>query len=339
MTTGQLTTSYDETNLSNGSRTAASSGTKQGGASSADARPPSVTARIVCAARGVGVSQSLRDPVAHQLSSGGVARALRWFARPSALSDVARVAVRALSLGIVDHNTVRMLLIDRYVRQWVEQGCDQLVILGAGLDARAFRMPELRDVAVFEVDHAQSQQWKRERARTLTPSCRSLSFVVADFCRDDSLNFQAGADSGELLPSLAAGLRSEGFDPTRRTAWICEGVAAYLDVASIGRLLAVVSRQSAPGSWFAMSYVAPKSALDTGTSKDGLAARLAARVGEPARGWIDADGMRELVDAAGLGVHEDIDWRTWTERVPQYGPALPNLLKERLVVATKGERH
>jgi len=268
-----------------------------------------------------------------------VARALRWFAEPSALSDVARVVVRALSLGIVDHNTVRMLLIDRYVRQWVGQGCEQLVILGAGLDARAFRMPELRNVAVFEVDHAQSQQWKRARARQLTPGCRSLSFVVADFCRDDASGVQTDTDSGESLPSLAAGLAQAGFDPTCRTAWVCEGVAAYLDVPSIGRLLEVVSCQSAPGSWFAMSYVAPKSRRNAGTAKDGLAARLAARVGEPARGWIDVNGMRELVEAAGLNLREDIDWRTWTERVPQYGPALPNLLKERLVVATKGERH
>lgn len=288
-------------------------------------RRPSVTARIVCAARGVGVSDSLRDPSASALSSGWVASALRWFETPSALSGALRLTLRTLSLGIVDHNTVRMAVVDQYVRDWVSQGCRQLVILGAGLDARAFRMPELASVDVFEVDHATSQQWKQQRAARLTKRSKSLSFAVADFCHD----------------GLGAALANAGFKPELPTAWVCEGVAAYLDVASIARLLQVVSHLSAPGSLLAMSYVAPstksnKSSGELGTSKDGLAARLAAQLGEPARGWLDADGMQHLVQTAGLHAQEDITWQQWLDRVPQYRPSGTNLLKERLVVAKKG---
>lgn len=288
-------------------------------------RRPSVTARIVCAARGVGVSAGLRDASARTLSSGWVASALGWFDKPSAVSGALRLALRALSLGIIDHNTVRMAVVDQYVRDWVGGGCEQLVILGAGLDARAFRMPELARVDVFEVDHALSQQWKQERAQRLLRRSKSLSFAVADFCRED----------------LKAALIHAGFEPELRTAWVCEGVAAYLDVASIGRLLKTVSHLSAPGSRLALSYVAPaaKTNRDAGTSKDGLAARLAAQLGEPARGWLDADGMNQLVQDAGLTLQEDIAWQQWVERVPQYRSVGANLLKERLVTATKGASH
>lgn len=289
------------------------------------ARRPSATARIVCAARGIGVSERLRDPSARALSSGWVASALRWFETPSKLSGAARLTLRTLSLGIVDHNTVRMAVVDQYVRDWVAQGCEQVVILGAGLDARAFRMPELAAVSVFEVDHAASQEWKRQRSERLSISCKSLSFVVADFCNE----------------GLSDALTAAGFKPELPTAWVCEGVAAYLDVESISRLMQAVSRLSAPGSRLAMSYVAPstKSTSDVGTSKKGLAARLVAQLGEPARGWIDAAGMKRLVQGAGLRVQEDITWQQWTQRLSQYRPSVTNLLKERLVVAGKGVQH
>lgn len=50
----------------------------------------------------------------------------------------------------------------------LEGGYGQYVILGAGLDAFAWRRPDLRgSVRVFEVDHPATQAWKRERAATL----------------------------------------------------------------------------------------------------------------------------------------------------------------------------
>src|SRR5262249_42880093 len=56
---------------------------------------------------------------------------------------------------------VRTVAIDDAVRA---VSAPQFVILGAGLDGRAWRMPELRDAVVFEVDHPDSQRDKRMRA-------------------------------------------------------------------------------------------------------------------------------------------------------------------------------
>src|SRR5690349_11077185 len=58
----------------------------------------------------------------------------------------------------------------------------QVVILGAGLDGRAWRMPELTDVAVFEVDQPASQQDKRDRAARLSGS--PPTFVPVDLRRE-----------------------------------------------------------------------------------------------------------------------------------------------------------
>ena len=96
-----------------------------------------------------------------------------------------------------------------------DAGAPQVVILGAGLDGRAWRMPELRDVTVFEVDHPDSQREKAARAAALLRVAREVRFVPVDFTRD------------RLDEPLAAA----GHDPARPTTWIWEGVVMYLTTA------------------------------------------------------------------------------------------------------------
>ena len=61
----------------------------------------------------------------------------------------------------------------------------QVVILGAGLDGRAWRMRELVRAVVFEVDHPDSQQQKLQRVAPLTLEAREVRFVPLDFRHDD----------------------------------------------------------------------------------------------------------------------------------------------------------
>ena len=83
-----------------------------------------------------------------------------------------------LTLGLVDHNTVRMAIVDDHLRASAADGFEQLVILGAGLDSRAWRLGELGNMAVFEVDHRASQAEKRERSATLPPKAARVEFVI-----------------------------------------------------------------------------------------------------------------------------------------------------------------
>ena len=65
-------------------------------------------------------------------------------------------------------------------------GATQLVILGAGYDGRAWRMPELADVKVFEVDHPDTQGDERAHMAELPPEAGVVSFVSIDFERESS---------------------------------------------------------------------------------------------------------------------------------------------------------
>src|SRR4051794_5883087 len=88
----------------------------------------------------------------------------------------------------------------------------QLVILGAGLDARAWRMPELAHVTVFEVDHPASQRDKLRRIGDRAATALRVVPVEVDLAAQP----------------LAPILSSAGFDPQVASTWVWEGVVPYL---------------------------------------------------------------------------------------------------------------
>lgn len=160
----------------------------------------------------------------------------------------------------------------------------QVVLLGAGLDGRAFRMPELHDALVFEVDHPDTQQVKRRRAAALTPSARELRFVPVDFGRDD----------------LARALREAGHDATVPTIWVWEGVIMYLTRQEVEATLACIGRRSAVGSRLIALYHRDAPVLRI----VGLLVRL---VGEPFRSTFSPEAMRSLLQEHGFVVLRDRD--------------------------------
>jgi methyltransferase (TIGR00027 family) len=168
----------------------------------------------------------------------------------------------------------------------------QLVILGAGLDGRAWRMPELREVVVFEIDHPDSQRDKQSRVAALTPAARDIRFVPVDFTRD----------------SLDDALGKAGHDPGKPTLWIWEGVVMYLTLPEIEASLATLERRSAPGSRLVVAYHAPALLL-------GLLGFLLRFVGEPLRSAFKPDAMRALLAKHGFEVTLDQD-------LPAIGAAL-----------------
>src|SRR5262249_35245155 len=117
----------------------------------------------------------------------------------------------------------------------------QLVILGAGLDGRAWRLRELVTSIVFEVDHPDSQQQKLQRVASLRQEARAGRFVPVDFWRDD----------------LAHALKAAGHDPHLPTAWLWKSVVMYLDRDEIETTLRIIENRSAPGSRLIVAYHQP----------------------------------------------------------------------------------
>jgi|SRR5882724_7597661 len=160
----------------------------------------------------------------------------------------------------------------------------QVVILGAGLDGRAWRMAALRDVSVFEVDHPDSQREKRERVKKLTPLSCDIRFVPVDFEHD----------------ALDAALAAAGHDETRPTTWVWEGVVMYLAPSDIEATLAVLQRRSAPGSRLSVVYHAPAWVLK-------VVGMFLKRLGEPLRSAFKPEQMRALLAKYGFEVLADQD--------------------------------
>ena len=175
----------------------------------------------------------------------------------------------------------RTVTIDAAVRA---AGNPQVVVLGAGLDGRAWRMPELREATVFEVDHPDSQRDKRARIPGLAQEAREVRFVPVDFTRD------------RLDDALAAA----GHDPALPTTWIWEGVVMYLTPPDVEATLAVVEKRSAPGSRLTVLYHSPALTV----SVIGL---VTGRMGEPLRSTYTSDAMRALLGRHGFHVIDDRD--------------------------------
>src|SRR5215510_7817090 len=160
----------------------------------------------------------------------------------------------------------------------------QVVILGAGLDGRAWRMRELVTSLVFEVDHPDSQHQKLQRVTSLTLAAREVRFVPVDFRHDD----------------LAHALETAGHDPLLPTAWLWEGVVMYLDRNEIETTLRIVEDRSAPGSRLIVAYHQPALMLL-------LLAVMVRRLGEPIRTVLTPGQMRDLLGRYGFCTRWDRD--------------------------------
>jgi methyltransferase (TIGR00027 family) len=186
----------------------------------------------------------------------------------------------------------RTVIIDDAVRQG---GHAQVVILGAGLDGRAWRMPELAGTTVYEVDQPASQQDKRERIGRLDAAVGSVVFVPVEFGRD----------------KLADALAAAGFDRSTPSTWIWEGVLPYLTAAQVDQTLADVRRSSAPGSQLIATYSTKLAINGVGRFALKLLFRTAGwrspMANEPHISAWSVEQMRVLLAGHGMTVTTDVD--------------------------------
>ncbi|MEU4242264.1 class I SAM-dependent methyltransferase [Actinoplanes sp. NPDC026619] len=165
----------------------------------------------------------------------------------------------------------------------------QVVILGAGLDGRAWRL-DLAGATVFEVDHPASQQEKRDRAAALAGE--PPRFVPVDFARD----------------RLTDALASAGHRDDQPTTWIWEGVVPYLTRPEVAATVASITARSAPGSRLIVNYQAP-SLLGGLTRKviGALLRRTNPWAAEPWRSTWTPAAMARLLATHGFAVRSDHD--------------------------------
>jgi methyltransferase (TIGR00027 family) len=162
---------------------------------------------------------------------------------------------------------VRARIPEDTVEDAIARGVGQYVILGAGLDSFAYRRTDLLDrLRVFEVDHPETQAWKRARLEAADVDVPGgLVFAPVDFERQ----------------TLADGLDAAGFDFGARAVFSWIGVTMYLTLDAIATTLATVARCPA-GTRVVLTYNLPKDALQgMGATTDAVLSGFAVEMGEP----------------------------------------------------------
>lgn len=130
---------------------------------------------------------------------------------------------------------IRTRYYDGAVQAAVLRGIRQVVLLGAGLDTRAYRLG-LAEIAVgavrwFEVDRAPVLSYKRQLLAGTRPTV-DLHDVPGDACERSTFD----------------ALRAAGLDPRASVLWIAEGLLCFLGPDEIRTMFERVIESSGPGS-------------------------------------------------------------------------------------------
>ncbi len=168
----------------------------------------------------------------------------------------------------------------------------QVLILGAGFDSRAYRLPGMERVAVFEVDHPATQAAKRRALeRGAGRPGGQVRFVPVVFGTDDP----------------ARRLADSGFEPGAPTLVLWEGVTNYLDPLAVDATFRFLAAAVGPGSPVLFTYI-DRGILDGTANFAGAQSTLRAvrRLGEPFTFGLDPSQVRGYLAGRGF----DLEWDT-----------------------------
>jgi methyltransferase (TIGR00027 family) len=152
--------------------------------------------------------------------------------------DVTAVDNAGTAGVVTDVMAVRTRFFDDFFLEATAAGVRQAVILASGLDARSYRLDWPTGTVVYEIDQPKVIDFKTETLAALGASATADLRTVSIDLRED----------------WPKALRSKGFDDSKPTAWIAEGLLVYLPPEAQDRLFDNITALSAPGSRLATEY-------------------------------------------------------------------------------------
>lgn len=142
--------------------------------------------------------------------------------------------------GVSDIQAITTRFFDDFLLHAVSSyPIQQVVLLAAGLDTRAFRLAWPPGTQLFELDQPEVLAYKHKilSSAGASPSC---------------VRHAIGVDLHEPWAGL---LRSAGFNSLERSVWLLEGFLYFFSELDVLRLLDMVSSLAAPGSWLGLDVV------------------------------------------------------------------------------------
>jgi methyltransferase (TIGR00027 family) len=193
--------------------------------------------------------------------------------------------MQAINPSIRKAIVLRARYFDDYSRKCINEGYEQVVLLGAGYDSRFFRLPEFKGCRIFELDLESTQVIKKSMTQRLLGSLpANVTYVAIDFSRES------------VVDKLLGG----GFDRNKKTLFIWEGVTLFLNQdileETLGRLAGL-----GPGNRIVFDFVPPE-LIDDETDYQGnrQLLGLCASIKEPLTFGCHPVGMKGILERLGF---------------------------------------
>jgi methyltransferase (TIGR00027 family) len=214
----------------------------------------------------------------------------------------------------------RVRYIDDVSNNAIKEGVGTVVNLGAGMDTRGFRIPNIENIQYFELDFPEVLKVKRsyidKKIGELPPN---VSLVPIDFNSQD----------------LGEELEKAGYDSSSKTLFIWEGVTQYISKEAVDNTLKYVA-QAPPGSKIVFTYVL-ESFINGSKIPDGLNSLYKFMLKKKDPLWFcgfDPAKMSEYISKYSLSLIEDIGHEEFLERyIRPKGRDLKVMEIERTVLA------
>jgi methyltransferase (TIGR00027 family) len=242
-----------------------------------------------------------------------LAESLKFFDPERAASCPDQAAALAWYMRIQGCSTT--LSRSRYTEDCLEEallqeGVNQYVILGAGMDTFAFRRPDLAGrLEIFEIDHPLTQAFKLSRLKELGWEIPAqLHFIPADFTKE----------------TLAESLRQSPYDPREISFFSWLGVTIYLTRAEVFATLRAIAGIAPAGSSLVFDYMDTNAFIPGKAAKQAqLMQEIVRKVGEPLKGGFDPTALASDLAGTGLLLHanlspSDIEERYFQGRTDGY---------------------
>ncbi|OBA72393.1 SAM-dependent methyltransferase [Mycobacterium sp. 1554424.7] len=185
----------------------------------------------------------ISDPFARVFLDAAGDGMWNWFAAPDLPDEIAEAEpdLKARMQSMLGYMAARTSFFDQFFLDATCAGAHQAVILAAGLDSRAWRLPWPDGTTVFELDQPRVLEFK---SATLAehgarPTCNLVHVPI------------------DLRHDWPAALRQAGFDASAPSAWSAEGLLPFLPAAAQDLLFERVHGLGTPGSRIAVEAPGP----------------------------------------------------------------------------------
>ncbi|MEB3983573.1 class I SAM-dependent methyltransferase [Mycobacterium sp. 663a-19] len=205
------------------------------------------TALGVASARAVETESEnpmIRDPFARVFLDAAGDGLWNWYSASHLPDEIleAEPGLRLQMTAMVGYMACRTAFFDEFFLDATNAGIRQAVILAAGLDSRAWRLPWPDGVTVYELDQPRVLEFKSSTLdeHGARPTCNRVAVPV------------------DLRQDWPTALRRTGFDASAPSAWSAEGLMPYLPAAAQDLLFDRIQELTVAGSRVAVEALGPK---------------------------------------------------------------------------------